>query len=94
MLPANKSEPDIVCERFLRRKLPAEMNAAADAGVGVGGCESDAFRSEDLESASEVCFWRFDGAVDCAVDGTGATSLDMRASMKVTKVKETLCAGE
>ena len=31
---------------------------------------------------------------DWAVDGTGATSLAMRASMKVTNVKETLCAGE
>lgn len=71
--------------RVRRRILPAAATAAA-AAVAVGEvgcllgltCSSDGF-SEDCRGG---------------IDVTGATSLAMRASMKVTKVKETLCAGE
>lgn len=89
-------------ERALRRKLPPEMNAAAEAGVGAvgdvvseeesGSCEVD--ESMDL-SAEPFCFLVFEvEGLDFVVDGTGATSFAIRASMNVTKVKETLCAGE
>lgn len=59
VVPADASEPETVGERFLRRKLPAEMNAAAEAGVGIECEESDMFWSEGLESVSEDCFLWF-----------------------------------
>lgn len=47
-----------------------------------------------MDGVSGECFCCFVVEVDWVVDGTGATSLAMRASINVTKVNETLCAGE
>lgn len=86
---------DVLVERFLRRKVPPEMSVAAEAGVG--GCNSpgsDCLTSGSLDEISVFpCLDEEETGLG-AIDGTGATSLAMRASMKVTKVNETLCAGE
>ena len=49
--------------------------------------------SESRRFRSSECFFEWDGGGG-GMDVAGATSLAMRASMNVTKVKETLCAGE
>lgn len=97
-------EEEVVNERDWRRKEPAETNAADEAGVGgaaiLWACWSFVSRG------CCCCCWRFlssDDFLECwwweddrggGIEGAGATSLAMRASMKVTKVKETLWAGE
>ena len=81
---------DVLEDRFLRRKAPVEMKEAA-AAVGVGGCVCSTFVGSDFPvDPGSPCL---DACCD-VVDDTGATSLAMRASMKVTKVNETLWAGE
>lgn len=100
-----ESEPDDeveVSDRGFRRKLPAEMNAAAEAGVGGWECcWVSVWLCDWVESVVDSddlwCLLRVLADEDCGgivVDGTGVTSLAIRASMNVTKVKETLCAGE
>ena len=90
-------EVEPVRERDWRRKLPAEMKAAEDAGVGGGmeaiGCCCCWSSSDSRRFRSSEDFFEWDGGGG-GMDVEGATSLAMRASMNVTKVKETLCAGE
>ena len=97
---------EFVIERDLRRKLPPVMKAAEEAGVGGDGFEGFESSGidcvcgpaiEDFLSSEDFfeCEWRDDDDDDgCGggdmEDTTGATSLAIRASMKVTNVKETL----
>jgi len=93
-------DEDVVNERDWRRKDPAEINAAEEAGVGVGAAfwdcwpsvlRGDCWRFLSSEDFLE-CWWWEDGRSG-GIERAGATSLAIRASMKVTKVEETLWAG-
>lgn len=82
---------DKVNVRVLRRRLPLEMKDPEEGDVGVEGC---VVLSDDLVLGFASSS---DGLLDEAregIDVAGATSLATRASMNVTKVKETLWAGE
>lgn len=92
---------EFVIDRDLRRKLPPVMKAAEEAGVGGDGFKglessrADSVCGPDTECllSSEdffECEWRDDDDGGGMGDTTGATSLAIRASIKVTKVKETL----